>query len=814
MGYTWAVVGVGRARGDRCGRNGVALLVLVLLSMAGCGRRDAGAPGATDGGGRSGPLPRWAQLKPPGEGEVLALFPQQATILPRAAALEAGLLVVDLSDGWAPFIFSESSEEEPGTPEGSGTDAGSTDAGRLDAGAPEAATPDAHPADADTDASTGDAAPDAPLVKPNPYRKTFINLANDRIDPDDLATSGPTRALDLSPEAAEPRRRDGRKPGKPEPPLGRSAAARGKRAEPVRNYLEPFGIPPTLSVLLRRIEEDAAAAACFAALDTAGLRAFDGLVTYQNARQARREYDEVADDAAWLAARLTDLGEPGPDAGDPPPFGPRLPDAGPVPWADLQLAPPPRERLDRLRASARDDARLTRLLRGQVRLRAVRAAQARLACEGLLTPRSRHVEGMFDLPTHEALAQWERKNDIFGWGFLGEQTLTWLQRPPLALHFETFKRVLTERVADAAGIIEDGTADTRGRPARYPGPDGALVPVPDTIDQHLQALLKALQIDSSQDMALFLRTFGPAGLRGLHVAFLPPPLPPYYAPHMDLQVEIDRGDIWYDFPFSARGQPVEQKRERYPTLTLFTTWQGRRVPLARWRTTIGSWRSELHPGGEIYFRYKNSDVGPRIWKQIVAAPVWVPPDSTPARDLLTRKIFDIREGPVDVVNTDVMGPGFQSAYGLVMAIHHKVVGRGGLFDNQIRTHGSVDYTSIARRFSHGCHRLVNVRAVRLFGFLLRHRTHLRQGDNRLHIKKLFSVEDRRYGYELTTRGYYYELRPPLPVNVLEGRILGTLKKPILTYVRKPGVIYQESLAGQDPGPTAEGAVDPRPTLGP
>jgi hypothetical protein len=421
---------------------------------------------------------------------------------------------------------------------------------------------------------------------------------------------------------------------------------------------------------------------------------------------------------------------------------------------------------------------------------------------------------MFDLPTHVALAQWERKNDIFGWGFLGEQTLAWLQRPPLDLHFQTWKRVLTERVVDAAGIIEDGSTGSRSRPARYPGPDGTLVPVPDTIDQHLQALLSALQIETPQDMILFLRTVGPDSLRRLHVAFPAPPLPPYYGPHMDLSVEIDRGDVWYDFPFTARGQPLEQKRERYPTLTLFTSWQGRRVPLARWRTTIGSWRSELHPGGEIYFRYKNSDVGPRIWKQIVAAPVWVPPDSTPARDLLTRKIFDIREGPVDVVNTDVMGPGFQSAYGLVMAIHHKVVGRGGLFDNQIRTHGSVDYTSIARRFSHGCHRLVNTRAVRLFGFVLRHRTHLRQGDNRLRIKKLFAVDDRRFGYELTTRGYYYELRPPLPVNVLEGRLLGTLKKPVVTYVRKPGVVYQDVVDGQDPGLTSEGAVDTSPTLGP
>ena len=242
-------------------------------------------------------------------------------------------------------------------------------------------------------------------------------------------------------------------------------------------------------------------------------------------------------------------------------------------------------------------------------------------------------------------------------------------------------------------------------------------------------------------------------------------------------MEIDRGDVWYDFPFARPQAPARRAEARaLPQPDPVLPPGGKRIPLARWRTTIGSWRSELHPDGEIYYRYKSSDVGPRIWKQVVAAPVWVPPDSTPAQDLLTRKIFDVRMGPVDVVNTEVMGPGFQSAYGLVMAIHHKVTA-GGLFDNQIRTHGSVDYTSIARRFSHGCHRLVNTRAVRLFGFVLRHRSHLRQGDSVLGIKKLFTVEGRRFGYELTTRGYYYELTPPLPVNVLEGRILGRLESP-------------------------------------
>ena len=40
---------------------------------------------------------------------------------------------------------------------------------------------------------------------------------------------------------------------------------------------------------------------------------------------------------------------------------------------------------------------------------------------------------------------------------------------------------------------------------------------------------------------------------------------------------------------------------------------------------------------------------------------------------------------------------------------------------------------------------------------------------------------------LPTRGFYRELEPPIPVDVLEGRIKGTLTKPIAGYVPKPGV---------------------------
>jgi hypothetical protein len=264
---------------------------------------------------------------------------------------------------------------------------------------------------------------------------------------------------------------------------------------------------------------------------------------------------------------------------------------------------------------------------------------------------------------------------------------------------------------------------------------------------------------------------------------------------MNLSVVIDRGDVWYDLPFDEAGKPVHQLRVNYPTLTVFVEWQKQKIPLVRWRTTIGSWRSEVQDG-KVYYKYKNSDVGLRIWKDIVASPVWIPPDSTPPKDLLTRKTLDRDVGPVTVVNTDVMGPGFQSAYGLVMAIHHR--GTSTAFDNGIRTHGSVDYTSIARRFSHGCHRIVNSRAVRLFDFILRRRAFDRLGNQAMTLRKRFSYDDKDYAYLLDTRGYYYQLKQPIPVLVTEGHIMGKVKRPIEAYVRKPGVDYGDDVEEQGP----------------
>ncbi|HEX2657451.1 MAG TPA: L,D-transpeptidase [Polyangia bacterium] len=715
-----------RFPGSPRARGSLACAVALALGLAACGgHRGPGTTAGPDAGATDGPRagrpPRPARpaLAPLADNEVYVYADgdPSARKMSIDEARTAGLQVVDLSDGWAPFIFQDGGANK------------------------------------------------ADPAKPNAYRQTFIDLANDRINDDGVKISGDQH-----------------------------------------NFLEPFGIPPALSMVRARMEADTAPAraACEAKVDWDGLRAFTATVGYLDREQTKREQNDARRDPEWLEkeiARREDARRAANIDGGPPAAPGGQAGEAKVAVASTKATPAPPatwpegDQAAAVKALAADAepkvrARVERTLRGQERQRAVRAAQAFLQCEQLLSPRAKIAPGIFDLPTHEALATWERKNDIFGWGQLGGETLAAMLRPPAELAFDTFKRVLEERVAEAAHIVEDGSTTKRRIPASYKDADGQPHVVPNLIEDHVKALLAAIHVADPDDMLDFLRQHG-EGLATLHVAFGAPALPPYYPAvgqgPMELSVEIDRGDVWYDFPFNSKGRPVEQPRTHYPHLTLFTHWRGQRIPLVSWRTTIGSWRSEMHENGKVYYRYKNSDVGPRDWKHIVAGPVWIPPDSTPAKDLLTRKVFTREKGPETVVNTDVMGPGFQSAYGLVMAIH---VDRGGR-DNQIRTHGSVDYTSIARRFSHGCHRLVNNRAVRLFDFVLAHQAFRRLGSMPLHLKRRLTVDEQNYRYELDTRGYYYELQKPVPVNVTEGRVMGQVKKPIVDYVRKLGVDYED-----------------------
>jgi hypothetical protein len=559
---------------------------------------------------------------------------------------------------------------------------------------------------------------------PNRYRAVFVGLANDRSDGD----------------------------GQPLP----SGA---------HNYLELYGIPPTLSVIGRRVLADAARS-CDGVVDTVRLLAVESITTWG----ASTEKKELARHRL-RAARLEAARQQGAFA-----------------------------TLDELAAA---QPKLARDLAAHHRLEAERAAFAevekRLACEGLMDA-ARHQPGSYDIVMRLAMLDFQQKNVLPAQADITRGTLEAMAVPLQEHNFQALRRTLTERAAHAGGFIEDGSvlpALHLGRVRREPTyrtADGGRRAIPDLVGDATAALLARMGLTSAADMVAFFGRHPGEDFRWLKVAVRFPERPEYYGPRMDLFAEIDRGDVWYDFPFDRTGRRVPQPRQRFPSLTLFVRWRGERVPLCRWRTTVGGWRSELAGDGQEYFRYKGSDVGPRLWRHIVAAPVWIPPASSPLGSMV--KTRWVNGAVMKVVNHDETGPGYLSAYGLVAAIHVEPVRRGGQIvgyvDNQIRTHGSSDYLSLRGRFSHGCHRLSNNLAVRLFSFILHHRGARTLGSMALGFRRAFYLDGEVFEMRLPSRGFYFELDPPIPVETLPGTIKGVLAKPLVGYLPRPGVVYTSS----------------------
>jgi hypothetical protein len=310
------------------------------------------------------------------------------------------------------------------------------------------------------------------------------------------------------------------------------------------------------------------------------------------------------------------------------------------------------------------------------------------------------------------------------------------------------------------------------------------------VDELTASATQQLGLDTQEAALAFFKRHRAADFRHMRIAVRLPALPEYYGPDMDLAIVIDRGDVWYELPWDEEGVRHPQPRRRYPSFHLNLRYNNQRIPLVRWRTTIGGWRAEQASDGYEYFRYKGSDVGSRVIRQVVSGPVWIAPESTPIRSLL--KMKDVRGSWQRVVNYDELGPGYLSAYGLV-AGYFVQPGRNGRsdWDNGIRAHGSSNYLSIysSEGYSHGCHRLPNHLAIRLYSFILRHRPMRALGDQGMGFARQFLAKDQVYEIRLPSRGYAYQLEPPLPVEVLEGNIRGKLKKPVTTYVPKPGITY-------------------------
>ena len=88
-------------------------------------------------------------------------------------------------------------------------------------------------------------------------------------------------------------------------------------------------------------------------------------------------------------------------------------------------------------------------------------------------------------------------------------------------------------------------------------------------------------------------------------------------------------------------------------------------------------------------------------------------------------------------------------------------------------------TSIVNGTSHGCHRLYNQLAVRLGDFLLRHREHLVKGEQAEQFRRIVFHNDEAFRAKIDTRGFLYELTPPVPVTVLKGNVVSKRKVPPL-----------------------------------
>jgi hypothetical protein len=550
-------------------------------------------------------------------------------------------------------------------------------------------------------------------------------------------------------------------------------------AEGDHNYLELYGVPPTISVLRARMLDSQARQASCADVDYAKLKAATSIPP--RAGKAQQKFEKKVEETAKKLETL------------------RV--AAQVETLDALALKNPKVAKD-----------VALVQKHALNLVAFPEVEKRLTCEGLLTappnakPAEIHQPGQFDEPMREAVIKFQHKHMLYDAAALRPETMNALGRTLLDNDYLALVRVLTERVVSAANVLEDGSAEGRKGPPTYVNAAGETVPVRNMVDEAVKATLTQLDLDSADKALAFFQRHQPAELRTLRAAVKMPPVPEYYTNQMDLSVVIDRGDVIYDPLFDENGKPTPQVRHHFPMLTMRVKYNGKWIPLIRWRTTIGGWRSDLASNGYEYYRYKGSDVGPRVWRYIVSGPVWIAPNSTPIRTLVKwKRVHGMSQ---EVVNYDEVGPGYLSAYGLVAA-YNVVPGKNGKpdWDNGVRVHGSSEILSIRNpdAYSHGCHRLMNHLAVRMFSFVLRHRPVIVEGDKTLDFGRQFLWKDDVFEMRLPSKGFHYRLEPPLPVMVLEGNIIGKVKKPITTYVPKPGVQYPP---GPPPSPKAGPGIEP------
>lgn len=531
-------------------------------------------------------------------------------------------------------------------------------------------------------------------------------------------------------------------------------------------FFETYGIFPNLTVVRTRLLQDDRHA-CREQVRDIQLAAFGRVVSaYEKIDRQRKRIKTAKGLARRFRRELTKRAKAqAKEAGEP----------------EAELFEFTADDFDKLGEEKRWGWSVRKWAKAHPQVEAVRAAQEHLVCEGLMKKVAR--PGLFDHRVFIPLQAFQRKLMLGARSHLDGQTRDSLILDSRVADYRALLRALRERVGETTGLIEDGSAvgawgtvfgqllDTEEY--RHPLPGVPLANgAPDLLSPATEAAAKALGWTSAAAAIGRLSTM--KNLGSLVVAVKLPPLPAWHGPHMELRAEIDRGDVWYDYPVTPEGKRRHQPINRRAHITLFAQHGEEEIALVRWPTTIGSWKKEAVEDGETVYKYKNSDVGPRVWRKVVAGPSWLPPDSTPNEDLVKRRNGRYR------AKRDIFGPSYASAFGLVMLIHEKPIeardGAMKYYDRGIRVHGSVSYRSIVRGSSHGCHRLFNHLAVRLGSFVLRHRKHTIEGPIPTTYGRNFTYKGHRIKVRIPSRGFGYVLDPPVPINVLRGRVRGYTRR--------------------------------------
>lgn len=358
---------------------------------------------------------------------------------------------------------------------------------------------------------------------------------------------------------------------------------------------------------------------------------------------------------------------------------------------------------------------VARLASAEARSAAIRAAQAHLACDGLVT---RPLDGGYTWQTRGGVATFQRGAMLPPTGVLDAATFAALLAPSRDRDADLAGRVLRERIVAASGLVEDGSGDTE-----------------DLLGGATEAARAALGWTDPDHIERFLVDLATA--HEPRVAVRLPALPAHHAAPMELAIEIDIGDS-----------------TRRPSLALHAG----ALVLARYPTTVGGWQ-HANVDGAVVRVWKPSPTGPRIWRDLFLEPRWLPPTSTPDRELV--RTTNGRK----VLATELLGPSYRSAFGLVAFVHLA----DGDWDQGIRTHGTGALASLVDGTSHGCHRLLGYHAMRLASFILAHHPAIHRGPTRTWYRRIVQGAAETFRIAIDELGDRYELVPPIPVVVGRAR---------------------------------------------